>query len=150
MLLTHGRCVQLNACVGKNGGPYDYSHYAEGYFIAAERLMESLAENNRHVDVLIYPIVFNLRHAIELSLKHLGQLLPRLWGEREPTKFTHRLSDNWNVVRSYLMRDLHFDPDGDSITRMTEIIDDFVAMDASGQAFRYPGSEEWPTLPNQP
>ena len=61
----------LNACVGKNGGPWKLFDYAYGYFHAADLAVESLVENPMRVDVAIYQIAYMYRHAVELSLKSL-------------------------------------------------------------------------------
>lgn len=138
-LFRGGRNYRLNACAGLNGGPYDYSNYADGYFEAAQRLIESLRENERRLDCLIYPVVFNFRHGVELSLKHLNHVLPRLWGEQTPTKWTHKLTDNWASVRSYLTRDQpSFDPDGSLISFASNLVAEFAAIDPSGEVFRFP------------
>src|SRR5688572_30124182 len=66
-----------NACVGNNGGPYDLYDYADGYFDATRGLLEialAAPDSNRPwvtIDILVYPICLNFRHAIELYLKYL-------------------------------------------------------------------------------
>lgn len=137
-LLGNGPLWRFNACVGSNGGPYGYAEYAAGYFAATLELISSLAQSTRRVDLLIYPIAFNFRHGIELSLKHLSQTLPGLWGEQPPTKWTHKLSDNWSLVRGYLVREPDFDPDGDLLAGFDAILKEFLEVDPSGEVFRYP------------
>jgi hypothetical protein len=87
---------------------------------------------------LVYPIAFNFRHAVELSIKHLNQVLPRLWGEQAPTEWTHRLIDNWQPVRLNLLRTSDFDPDGDLIPFVDDVLDDLLDIDPRGEVFRYP------------
>ena len=129
----------MNACVGLNGGPYNFSSYADGYFEATERLIQSVREDRCWVDCLIYPIVFNFRHGVELSIKNLNLILPKLWGEKAPTKWTHRLTDNWESVCAYLLRDPGcFDPDGKLIAFVEELVTEFVAIDPTGEVFRFP------------
>jgi hypothetical protein len=68
-----------NACVGNNGGPYDLYDYADAYFDATRGLLElalSAPDINRPwitIDLLVYPICRNFRHAVEL---YLNDLLP--------------------------------------------------------------------------
>ncbi|MHA2755918.1 hypothetical protein [Aeromonas dhakensis] len=65
------RLADYNACVGENGHPDKY-YYAEGFSEAAFTLIENVMNDNRHsIDIFIYPICFNLRHAVELYLKAL-------------------------------------------------------------------------------
>jgi hypothetical protein len=133
-----GEYPHLNACVGRNGGPYNYAHYAGGFFLASQRLIDSLAESNWHVDELVYPIAFNFRQGLELWLKHLAEILPRLWGEDASLKLTHGLKDNWTSVRAYLVREKQFDPDGELIVGMDSLIEAVIDADPRGEVFRYP------------
>jgi len=71
-LFRPGPSAPMNACVGTNGGPANFSRYASGYFEAGAILVRNLAGSSRDIDILIYPLVFLYRHAIEASLKHLG------------------------------------------------------------------------------
>ena len=89
---------------------------------------------------MIYPIAFQFRHAIELGIKGLLQLLPRIWGENAGVAKTHKLLDNWKILKIYLEREEVFDPDGEGIAKVDSILIDFLAIDPEGQAFRYPTS----------
>lgn len=137
-LFTGGRESRLNACVGRNGGPYGLDSYAMGYFKAAQRLAESLVENWYDIDLVVYPLVFAYRHGLELALKDLVRSLPELWDESASVRYTHRLLDNWATVRSYLERRKEFDPDGTLIPMVDKVIKDMVEIDETGEAFRFP------------
>lgn len=67
-LFSPGRNMQLNACVGKNGGPAGVDRYASGYFEAGARLVKSLQDEPSRVDCVIYPLVMVNRHGIETAL----------------------------------------------------------------------------------
>lgn len=56
------------ACVGWNGG-YDQSTIYDGFINAARTLVESLEEYKNCADPIVYPVLFSLRHSIELALK---------------------------------------------------------------------------------
>lgn len=137
----YGSAFWMNACVGRNGGPYSFWQYAEGYFEAAEKLALGCEERCKMIDVLVYPIAFNYRHAIELSIKHLGIVLPRLWAKQAPLRWTHKLADNWTTVKQYLQMDSCFDPDGSIIAEIDELIDNLLEIDPNGEVFRYPSSK---------
>src|ERR1700730_3063378 len=79
-LFRPGPNSSLNACVGRNGCPADFSRLARGFFEAGNRLVESAKISNKDVDLLIYPLVFNYRHGVEAALKYLGKQLPVLFG----------------------------------------------------------------------
>ncbi len=59
----------LNACVGTNGRVSEYSYF-EGYAEATKRLCLAVLSDDRFLaDTLIYPIIFNARHSLEIALK---------------------------------------------------------------------------------
>lgn len=126
----------LNACVGRNGGPYDLRAYSEGYFIAARRLADGLVDDRSRIDLVIYPLVYCFRHAVELSLKHLCTVVPRAFSDRPIVSSTHKLLDNWRTLKGYLKRESAFD--ADAIGIVDKVIDDLVEMDPNGEAFRFP------------
>src|SRR5262245_9827146 len=95
-LFCPGPNWKLNACVGRNGGPAGFERYARGYFEAGARLVKSLQEDPRGVDLVIYPLVMNYRHGIEAALKHIARVLPALCDvTREGKRKTpnHKLMD---------------------------------------------------------
>lgn len=128
----------MNACVGHNGGPYDYHAYGDGYLRAAIAIVPSAENYQNPVDILIYPIAFCFRHAIELYLKHFCEMLPRIWDEEQLPKLTHKLIDNWGVVKSYLEREDDFIRGNNSIQQFEKILHDFVQIDPTGETFRFP------------
>jgi hypothetical protein len=128
---------ELNACVGTNGGPYDFEHYAIGYFLAGRQVAAAALADQLQIDLFVYPLVFLYRHAIELALKHLVTVLPPLYGEEGRYQATHQLLDNWTVVRGYLERRADFGRAA-SIPAFEAILRDFIDLDAKGEAFRFP------------
>jgi hypothetical protein len=68
--------TQWNACVGKQGSA---ENYVDGYLEAAQVLISTLISSRMmgSRDTLAMPILYNCRHAIELSLKHLIDQLTR-------------------------------------------------------------------------
>lgn len=57
-----------NACVGNNGGVTDRT-YASGYKDSVKILLNAVFDGGGILDRLVYPISFNARHYVELSLK---------------------------------------------------------------------------------
>jgi len=131
--------IELNACVGTNGGPYGLSHYAEGFFEAARLNVEAVKQRQTYyVDVLVYPVAFTYRHGIELYLKQFLIYLKKLSGSNVKTKRGHNLLYYWElcVAEISTIGDLGFPEElleamGDTITKFCE-------LDPSGQVFRYP------------
>ena len=128
-----------NACVGWNGGPYDFFAYAEGYFLGAELLIERIHQTVSNVDVLVYPICFGFRHAIELSVKGIADALARLQKDGNGYELGHALIENWRFVKAHAeaLTDL-FDPA--DIRLIDETIRLVCDVDPNGQIFRYPES----------
>jgi hypothetical protein len=67
-----------NACVGDNGCP-DLYFYADGFADSVFLLIDALTSGQKAMlDTLIYPICFNLRHSVELTIKGQIEDLSRL------------------------------------------------------------------------
>ncbi len=140
-LFRPGKNFHLNACVGVNGGPYDLHDYANGYFDSGEILIERIRENESRVDILVYPLVFTYRHALELSIKYLAERLPPLFGVSVKIESTHNLTDNWDKVRVFMERFLEVSEDEsgkEHIQMVDQVVKDFVQIDPFGQTFRFP------------
>jgi hypothetical protein len=130
------------------GGAYSAPYaYILGYYSAAENLAQ-IAIENRELDTLFFPICFNYRHYMELSLKHLilnfeqfAVVLEELGYKGKTTesvadkaKKEHGLGKllNWLVVRFEKVTDEKLDND------LQELILEFHNIDPNGQIFRYP------------
>ena len=132
----------LNACVGFNGGPADFRTYADAYLRAGLTIIDSCERHEQPVDLMIYPIAYNLRHGIELYLKHFCSTLPLLWDSKESTKLNHKLLDDWAVVKGYVSRDDYFSLGIGAIELVERIIKDVAEIDPSGEIFRFPYSKK--------
>lgn len=58
------------ACVGWNGG-YDQTTIYDGFVDAVKTLFESVNQDKKLADPIVYPMLFCFRHSIELFLKKL-------------------------------------------------------------------------------
>lgn len=117
----------------------------DGYKRAADLAVAHCAGNRADRDSLVYPIIFNYRQFIELSLKyqlatfghHVG--IPANWK-------THRLDILWQDFRQMLG---HFgtpDPDGaDPIVET--VVGQFAKIDPKSDAYRYPVDQKGNPLP---
>lgn len=66
------------ACVGENGGTDNYD-IREG-FKSSVNIMINAVENGEYEDTLIYPVVYNARHSVELSLKIILERIICIYG----------------------------------------------------------------------
>ncbi|AZG72394.1 transcriptional regulator [Shewanella livingstonensis] len=171
-----GMNSDFNATVGNNGSGVPMGEarsnidYAIGFSSAALELIEVALTSQKLencVDYLVYPICFNMRHAVELQLKKVWKDLsilaeyrkvrltehkngkikasPFLRGKIKPfpdldEASTHDLRIIWNLVEEYApLIDTRFVK---LIGLLTPFINDIAEMDSTGQTFRYPASNE--------
>lgn len=139
-----GEPTWANACVGDNGAPGAID-YAEGFASAANALLDSAIADegiNLPVDILVYPVCFTMRHAIELFLKKFADDLAKigmLRGVALPA-FNRVASHDINLIWAYVKtHTLETDERlVDHVRKLDEYITDIADMDATGQVFRYP------------
>lgn len=135
----------LNACVGNNGGPYDFKDYTRGYFFAAEKVALELKNDpifRSRVDIIIYPLCYLYRHALELGIKGLIIETSKIVADGSAPKFNHNLKANWKTLLD-LTNDLFksvtiIDGLEEVMDTITKIVDDISEFDESSQTFRYP------------
>jgi hypothetical protein len=132
----------MNACVGDNGGPYDFAAYAEGFFQAGFEIVHAIERGAWTIDLLVYPAVFDFRHGIELYLKHLTILANRLVRPGTVMQQGHGIMRNWEELKELFakLNDSYFEPV--EIGVVHDILEDTVAIDATGQVFRYPSDHK--------
>jgi len=136
-LFRPGPKSNLNACVGDNGGPYDFSAYAQGFFEGGFQIINSIKAGKWTIDLLIYPATFSFRHGIELYLKHMVQLLSNKVGGAQCKK-THTIKDDWIAFASLISKYDSKNFIQHELAIAQDIIDDFLEIDPTGQVFRYP------------
>jgi hypothetical protein len=136
-----------NACVGNNGMP-DYYDYAQGYSEGSRILINAALENNgcnHAVDIMIYPICFNMRHSVELRLKGAVAALTKIAAPR--TQFpsfnlegSHDIGKIWEFLK---VEGAAFDSRLEFYNRVLDgFMLDIAEIDATGQTFRYPYSTD--------
>jgi hypothetical protein len=142
---------QLNACVGNNGGPYDLYDYAKGYFDSTKTLLAHVQDEGNYIDLIVYPICFNFRHAIELYIKYVITDLSKANGTGHRFKSSHTLGKNWIAAKSLLGRIETTEEDIGYFEKVVACIDE--VDQSNGQTFRYPENikgdqhlKEWSTI----
>lgn len=135
-----------NACVGNNGSP-GYREYAEGFSDAANMLLAHVLDNEErsNVDILVYPICFNIRHAVELRLKHAIIKIKHLYEVKKINKVfdlvtIHDINKLWEIIiNSCAELDRRFII---ATEKIAEYVNDIGQIDPTGQNFRYPYSND--------
>ena len=89
---------QWNACVGIQG---DEQNYVDGYIEAALELVAAVMDKKLFAsrDTLAMPILFNGRHAIELSLKFAIKPLHGVGMVPRPHRPDHDILSHWTLLR---------------------------------------------------
>jgi hypothetical protein len=141
-IFRNGPDDRLNACVGSNGGPYDFLHYGCGYLTAAEALCEHVEQERSYIDSKIYPAIFMLRHGIELYLKGLLERIPPLFNELPLRPHGHHVGDLWSQLKPFLhRRRAQFDDGHNLVAFMDQAVASIEIIDRNAQVFRYPNPQ---------
>jgi hypothetical protein len=136
--------------------PYDDAHIAaddltrlvlmiDGYKRAADLAVAIATENRSCRDSLVYPVVFNYRHFLELSLKHLIASYGPSVGI-DPVWDTHDLHRLWRTFERVLQEFGTDDPD-DADPIVGSVIAQFAKIDPKSDAHRYPVDRTGAPLP---
>lgn len=139
----------LIACVGNNGGTSDYD-IMRGFFEAVQIQVLAL-KNNKGLseDTLVYPIVFCMRHCIELGIKiNIRTLLemkcssvriaPAIIGEVKSNFHIHDIENLAGMLSDLSVIDFRYSNlIGDLMIRLAEYF-----FDKKGDMFRYADSTE--------
>ncbi len=156
LVFTTGENFTYNACVGINGWQY-LARHAEGYLDSSLKLIKSVYKENSELDLLIYPICFSLRHAVELYLKDWVEKVYRIYINHHNqlnikvsasvNQFiphlndTHSLCSLWLGLREMIDElKIHFNMN--EIDQLGKYIYAIAEVDSNGQVFRYPFDKE--------
>lgn len=124
-----------NACLGYTG--FEIRIIADGFRSGANILADHARENDSRLDELIYPIAYNFRQAIELTLKACLLLAHRLFQPQSKQPSGHDLNELWHDLKPWVERRFMNDPDYAQIPKIEEILNDFVSVDPTSMSFRY-------------
>lgn len=125
--------TEWNACTGTQSSPYNYIY---GYIDAAISLAQNVVKNEQHGkrDTLIMPVLFCVRHGIELTLKFILAELHRTRHLHTPPEKHHNLNRLLNQILSSNLKDEGL---RQSITKIVPYIEDISRIDNIGDEFRY-------------
>ena len=117
----------------------------DGYKRAGDLMVEAAGHDNLARDTLVFPIIFNYRHFLEISLKYLLATYGPTVGI-EPNWRSHDLATLWGSVLEMLERYGTPDPD-EADPVVGEIIIEFAKIDPKSYAYRYPVDRNGTLLP---
>ena len=136
---------EMVACVNFGG---EMHLYASGFEDGAEALYKVLQEQRHGQDLLVYPLVYCLRHAIELALKQVIRGA-RLLTDDDERGFPHdhNLWRLWSTCSPILKRIWPAEGNESAYFIVENTVRSFRQIDQTGEAFRYPVGRNWgPTL----
>lgn len=126
-----------NACLNFSSGTDNMNAYADGYRLGAEVLARCVIEQERHQDILVYPIVYLWRHYTELRLKRLLSASNILLDDTPSNEFHHKILPLWQKLRP-LIEEIEPDGDRETLDAVTEIFTQLDTVDPFSVSFRYP------------
>ena len=132
------------ACVGDNGGTTD-DDIRNGFKRTVEILIKSLKVSQEVEDLLVYPIVYNARHSIELSLKIVIKMLWELERKKKISHSVEFIAERKKKLHTHNIEELYkMACENKNIDRRVpayfENIEDmiqFYYFDEEGDAFKY-------------
>lgn len=117
----------------------------DGYKTAGDLMVKAAGDNGLARDTLVFPIIFNYRHFLEISLKYLLATYGPMVGI-EPNWRSHDLAVLWESVLQVLDGYGTTDPD-DADPIVGAIILEFAKIDPNSYAYRYPVDRNGRFLP---
>jgi hypothetical protein len=106
----------------------------KGFMSAAATLIDASEGDRAERQILIFPILFNYRHAIELAMKWIIVMYSRGTGVEVGDTEHHDLWELWKICRQII------NPSGENeeaLKAVEQVIKDFHDLDKAGLKFRY-------------
>jgi hypothetical protein len=121
---------------------YDDRLVADGFFLAAQLLTEAMPRDDVHPHLLVYPLVFNLRHFTELKLKHVIKILMSLARFKDDATMQaaltdHRLDNLLSLLRAGAETQSDVAQVSSQLDMVTDHIQEFHNLDPGSYSFRY-------------
>ena len=109
---------------------------ADGYKTAGDLLVKAAKRGPIERDTLVFPIIFNYRHFLEISLKYLLATYGGAVGIA-PNWKSHNLEMLWESILELF--DKYHLPDTDGMSAIVgKIVMEFANIDPNSYAYRYP------------
>lgn len=112
--------------------------YSEGYREAGNKLYDYCIENPFFSNSLIYPIIYNYRHFLELRLKELILMGNEYIENDDDFPDQHSLTKLWNIYRNKLLPQIDTTIEIDTLDNVEKLINEFNTIDPKSMSFRYP------------
>jgi hypothetical protein len=107
----------------------------EGYMTAGAALIDEAQQRPHHRDTLLYPILFNYRHGLEVAMKWTIERYGHLVNV-ELAVLDHDLWSLWEICKAILTA-VPTSDDDEPLKAVEQVIKDFHDLDRHGMALRY-------------
>lgn len=122
-------------------------HIWSGYIRAGAALIEECARDSVDRHFLIYPILFNYRHGLELAMKWIIDRYGHYAGVRlTETERDHDLWSLWKHCKQVIIEVGSEGEDDEALRIVEQIVKDFHDLDKSAMAFRYSTDKKGATI----
>lgn len=122
-------------------------HIWNGYIRAGEALIEECAKDSVDRHFLIYPILFNYRHGLELAMKWIIDRYGHYAGVRlQEAERDHDLWGLWRRCKQVIIEVGSEGEDDEALCVVEQIVKDFHDLDKSAMAFRYSTDKKGTTI----
>ena len=125
-----------------------FGDFADCYQNCALTLIDGALQDRSQRDYNIYPILFLIRHYVELRLKELIQGANYLDNQSADFPTGHKLQKLWNIFKirySEVIENL--EPGDPVILIINDLIDEISGLDPNSMTFRYPVDFEGNRIP---
>ena len=122
-----------NACIGRQGTE---ENYVDGYIEAAIELASAVLEKKMYEkrDTLVMPILYNARHALELSLKYAIKKLYATGVIKDVHPTNHDIVSHWARLNASQLGDEAL---RECVTALKPYVTSLSQIDDDGQELRY-------------
>lgn len=120
------------------GSLSQWNMYATGYQEAATAVYEKWKSTPARQEYFMFPMVFLMRHYLELRLKELLHSASALLDGQINFTLNHKIEELWKALRPALLQvepNLANDP---TLIHTDRLVAEFHARDTGSMAFRYP------------
>ncbi|TPK84169.1 DUF3775 domain-containing protein [Mesorhizobium sp. B2-4-13] len=129
---------EWNACVGSQGSA---ENYVDGYMEAALELASAVIDQRQYGkrDTLAMPILYNARHAVELSLKFVIDRLVAAGVVSHPHPKNHDIKSHWTMITNAPLGDMELRK---HVADLSPFVDSLHDIDEDGQQLRYAETQD--------
>ncbi|NHJ32598.1 MAG: hypothetical protein FK732_07030 [Asgard group archaeon] len=121
--------------------------YSEGYKNAALSMIQKCKESGFWNNILVYPLIFQFRHYLELRLKELIVASRQLVNPDLKLIKNHNIMSLWNQFKKQLLDIEPESTDKEELKNIERLLIEYHQIDPNSESFRYPtDKKDNPTL----